>query len=85
MSCKCEKTSIIKSICDEIEDLDLDNKWNTYLDYIPDEYKKASIRWSLTKTNSRIWFARVLQNMENIVLIEWAKGECFCIDQPTDE
>ena len=82
MACKCEKTSIIKSICDEIEDLDLDNRWETYLEDIPNEYKTASIRWSLTKTNSRIWFARVLQNMKKKDLLVWASDHCFCV--PTE-
>ena len=84
MPCDCEnvdKELIIKFICDEIEDLEDVNKWGTYLESIPDKYKKASIRWSLTKTNTRIWFARVLKNMPKDQLIEWAHVEHFCIDQ----
>ena len=84
MTCKCESTdskTIIKFICDDMEDLDDDKRWDTYLDRLPDKYKTASIRWSLTKTNTRIWFARVLQNMEKEDLIVWAHNECFCMDQ----
>jgi hypothetical protein len=86
MSCDCEnidKELIIKFICDDIEDLDDTNKWETYLEHVPNKYKKASIRWSLTKTNTRIWLARVLKNMQKNELISWAHDECFCMDQFT--
>ena len=87
MPCKCNNTdskTIIDFICDDIEDLDTENKWETYLERVPDKYKTASIRWSLTKTNTRIWFARVLQNMPKNELVTWAHDECFCIDQMSD-
>ena len=84
MSCQCEnvdKFTIINFICDEIEDLDLDNKWESYLGFIDERFKTASIRWSLTKPDTRIWFSRVLRNMSKEELIFWGHKECFCIDQ----
>jgi hypothetical protein len=84
MTCKCitaKTDDIIDHICNEIEDLDIDNPWMTYLNQIDDKYKTASIRWSLTKSDTRIWFARVLKNISKGDLIVWAHKESFCLNQ----
>ena len=72
-------TKLIKSICDEIEDLEIENPWMTYLNLIDDQHKKASIRWMFTKPDTRVWFARVLKNMTASELETWALRECFVV------
>ena len=82
--CNCliyEKEVLIKYIGDEITELDMEKPWETYLGTIPYRFHTASIRWSLTKTYSRIWLERVLKNMTKDELIFWAHSESFCLDQ----
>ena len=82
--CKCltgKVEDIIRHIGDEIEALEMDDPWETYLGNIPSRFHKASIRWALTRTYSRIWLERVLKNMSKDELIFWAHSESFCLDQ----
>ena len=86
MTCACltsATTNIIKFVCDEIEDLDTENRWTSYLTTLDDKYKTASFRWTFTKTDSRLWFERVLRNMKKADLIGWAHKEQFCMNQYT--
>ena len=84
MTCDCEivdKQSIINFICEEIQDLEMDDPWSAYLEFINDRFKTATIAWTFTSTNTRKWFERVLSNMTKEELIFWAHKEMFCIDQ----
>ena len=84
MTCDCEvvdKQSIIKHICDEIQDLEMDDPWSAYLEFIDDRFKNANITWTFTSENTRKWLERVLSNMTKEELIFWAHKEMFCISQ----
>lgn len=88
MTCDCEtvdKQSIINYICDEIQELDMEKPWSTYLEFVDDRFKYANITWTFTLPNTRKWFARVLYNMTKEELIFWAHKEQFCINQLTNQ
>ena len=81
--CKCKnhRDHLILFICNEIEALEMETPWTEYLAKIDDKFKKASVRWTFTKTESKVWFLRVLANMSDDELIEWAHVESICLDQ----
>ena len=82
--CNCliyDKEVLIKYICDEIVELEMDDPWGTYVGLVPMKYHVASVRWSLTKTNSRKWLERIFKNFSKEDLIVWAHRENFCLNQ----
>ena len=86
MTCDCEtltKQDVINFICEEIQASGTKDPWITYLNFIADHFKTASIRWTFTRTNSEKWFRRVLKNMTKEELIFWGHKEHICVDQIT--
>ena len=86
MTCDCEalsKQDVIDFICDEIRSSKTEKPWSTFLNFIGDQFKTASIRWTFTRTDTEKWFRRVLQNMSRDELIFWAHKEHICVDQIT--
>ena len=88
MECDCEtldKGSLINYICEEIQELELDQPWLTYLNFIDDRFKVANFTWSFTRTDTKKWFSRVLENMQKDELIFWAHKELFCVNHLTTQ